>query len=103
MSPYRSICFLMGLMGPYASLSILMCLYRPLCVLMDSNGSLKVFSGFYASLWVLMSSFVLMSSLCVFMGPNGSLLVFMRPYGFQWVLMGLYWSLCVLVGPYASS
>ena len=73
---------------------------------MDSNASQRVLIGPYASLWVLMclsgSLCVYMESnrffwpLCVLMGSYVSLLVFMRPCGSFSVSL---FCLCLLIGP----
>ena len=62
--------FLWEHMGPYWVLSVLVGLYRSLCIPMDTNGSLSVFIGPFAFLWVPMSPY---RSLCVFKGAYGSI------------------------------
>ena len=67
MSPFRSICVLIGfyrsllvLMCPYGSLDVLMRPYVSLCVLIGPYASLSVLMGpcrFNCSLWILMGLF----------------------------------------------
>ena len=74
------------LKGPYASLCVLMCPNKFLQVLMRYRGSLCVLMGFYRSLYVVVCLYVF---LCVFLTYSVSLLVLISPYKSQCVFMGL--------------
>ena len=74
-------------MGPYWVLSVLVGVYRSLCIPMDTNGSLSVLIGLSGYLWLPIDPY---ASLKVFMGPYrslcslmGSVLVLLRLYRFQ--------------------
>ena len=71
---------------------------------MDSNGSVWVLRGFYASIWEPIGPYI---SFCVFIDCNGSLkglynsLFVLKDFnGLLWVLISPYAFLLVLMGPY---
>ena len=76
--------------------------YRPLCIFMDSHGSLRVLIGPYESIWVVIDPYM---SLVVHMGSYWFLWVFMCPFILHrsvCVYMGLYGSLLALMFRYGS-
>ena len=78
----------MGFYGSfYDSFIVLICFYRSLCILIDSNWSLWETIDPYAFLWFFMGSYV---SLCILMDANWCLCVPIDPYSFLGILMCLY-------------
>ena len=64
--------------------------YKSFCVLMYSNGTLWVLISHYTSLSVVMGLYKSLCLLMGFMGPSRSLCVLMDPFGFLRFLLGSF-------------